>query len=160
VVAFTIGKPVTTDTPVVEVDAGLAVGSHRFQLVVVDDNGLRSKPDEIVVLVRGRIVLDPPIVVTRPPIADPVIDPAPPVAGPVTGPVVRPPVVVGPAVDPVRPPITGPAINPAVIGTVVRPVSPVIVRDIAPPPAPKPPKPPKADKPAKAPKAPSKRKKP
>lgn len=134
-VAFTVGKPVTTDTPEVEVDAGLAVGSHRFQLMVVDDSDLRSKPDEIVVLVRGRIVppvTDPPIVVVRPPIGDPVI-------------------------DPVRPPVTGPVINPGVIGTVVRPVSPVIVRDVAPPPAPKPPK---ADKPAKAPRAPSKRKKP
>ena len=29
---FALGKPVTTETATVEVDAGLAVGAHRFRL--------------------------------------------------------------------------------------------------------------------------------
>ena len=33
---FTRGRPVETTTPTVVVDAGLPVGSHRFQLEVVD----------------------------------------------------------------------------------------------------------------------------
>ena len=122
-VAFTIGKPVTTDTPGVEVD-GLPAGSHRFQLVVEDNDGLRSQPDQIVVLVRGLVLppIDPPIV--RPPIGGPLVDPVRP---PVTGPVITGPVIVGPVVNPVRPVVTGPL------------VSPLVVRDAGPvPPPPKP----------------------
>lgn len=103
-VAFAIGQPITTDVPGIEVD-GLPAGSHRFQLVVVDNAGLRSKPDQVVVLVRGRIVLppvDPPIVVVRPPIGGPVVDPVRP---PVTGPVIAGPVVVrGIVPSPMPPP--------------------------------------------------------
>ena len=128
-VAFTIGKPITTDVAGIEVD-GLPAGSHRFQLVVEDNDGLRSQPDQIVVLVRGRVVLppvDPPIIV-RPPVVGPVVNPVrPPVTGPViTGPVIAGP-VVGPVVNPVRPVLVGPL------------VSPLVVRDAGPvPPAPKP----------------------
>jgi hypothetical protein len=50
---FVIGKPQTTDVPAISVDAGLAVGFHRFRLLVVDDQGNQSKPDEVVVEVRA-----------------------------------------------------------------------------------------------------------
>ncbi|MEC5385347.1 hypothetical protein VVD49_06405 [Uliginosibacterium sp. H3] len=68
---FVAGKPQTTSTPGITVDAGLDVGFHRFRLVVIDDQGKASKADELVVEVRsGRIVIPggivtPPIV-TRP----------------------------------------------------------------------------------------------
>lgn len=59
-VAFVVGRAVATATPVVEVDAGLPIGSHRFQLVVQDDGGLRSRPDQVVVVVaRGRVLPTP-----------------------------------------------------------------------------------------------------
>jgi hypothetical protein len=48
---FAIGQTVVTKEPVISVDAGLAVGSHRFRLVVSDDSGLASKPVEVVVQV-------------------------------------------------------------------------------------------------------------
>lgn len=137
-VAFAIGKPITTDVPGIEVD-GLPAGSHRFQLVVEDNSGVRSQPDQIVVLARGRVLppVDPPIIV-RPPVGGPVVDPVrPPVTGPVIGPG-RPP-VVGPVIagPVIAGPVTGPLVNP------VRPVvvSPLIVRDAGPMPPP-PPKPP------------------
>jgi hypothetical protein len=64
----------------VTVDAGLRPGRHRFRLVVVDDSGNRSSPDELVVTVTLPLV---------PPVRDPLIDrPArPPLPG---GPVIRP----------------------------------------------------------------------
>lgn len=105
-VAFTIGKPITTDVGGIEVD-GLPAGSHRFQLVVEDRNGVRSQPQQIVVLVRDRVLppIDPPIV--RPPVVGPVIDPVrPPITGPViAGPLVSPLVVrdAGPAPPPPKP---------------------------------------------------------
>lgn len=43
---FVVGRPVTTTTPTVVVDAGLAVGSHRFRLTVVDSSGNTSQPAE------------------------------------------------------------------------------------------------------------------
>lgn len=46
---FVQNRPVTTRDPVIAVDAGLTIGSHRFQLVVVDGAGRRSRPDTVVV---------------------------------------------------------------------------------------------------------------
>ena len=57
--AFTIGRPITTTARTITVDAGLPVGSHRFQLVVVDSAGNRSRPDVAVVTVQR--VVTPPI---------------------------------------------------------------------------------------------------
>jgi len=54
---FIIGKEVTTEKPTVEVTiakTALAVGKHRFQLVVIDDAGNPSKADEVVVIVADR----------------------------------------------------------------------------------------------------------
>ena len=48
---FSIDKPVTTDVSDIVVDAGLKPGLHRFRLVVVDDTGQASGPDEAVVQV-------------------------------------------------------------------------------------------------------------
>src|SRR3954451_7384746 len=53
---FVIGEPVETEDPGVEVTIDekhtLDVGRHIFQLVVIDDAGNESKPDEVVVVVR------------------------------------------------------------------------------------------------------------
>jgi hypothetical protein len=54
--SFVIGQPVTTAQSSVVVDAGLKPGFHRFQLVVVDDGGQASKPDEAVVEVAARLI--------------------------------------------------------------------------------------------------------
>ena len=54
-VAFVPGRAVTTRVPVVLVDPGLPVGVHRFQLVVIDTAGLRSRPDGVVVRIAARV---------------------------------------------------------------------------------------------------------
>jgi hypothetical protein len=46
---FVPNQTIATRTPTVSVDAGLAVGTHTFQLVVVDDAGHRSAPARLVV---------------------------------------------------------------------------------------------------------------
>ncbi len=52
---FIINKEVKTDTATVEVtlstDKPLALGRHTFRLVVVDDSGNLSIPDDVVVIV-------------------------------------------------------------------------------------------------------------
>ena len=52
---FIINQEVKTDTPIVEVtlsvDKPLPLGRHTFRLVVVDDSGNSSIPDEVVVIV-------------------------------------------------------------------------------------------------------------
>ncbi len=76
---FPLGKPVTTETATVEVDAGLAVGAHRFRLSVVNAAGLPSRAaDEVVVQVTQSRVVLPPI---APPIGPPISPPVRP-AGP------------------------------------------------------------------------------
>ena len=58
---FVRGQPITTREPTITVDAGLAVGVHRFQLVVLTDTGETSVPVVAEVSVQ-RTTLDP----TRP----------------------------------------------------------------------------------------------
>ncbi len=52
---FVINQEVKTETPTVEVtlspNAPLALGRHTFRLVVVDDAGNSSIPDDVVVIV-------------------------------------------------------------------------------------------------------------
>lgn len=52
---FTINTDIATDTPTIEVtvntDKPLALGRHRFRLIVVDDAGNKSVGDEVVVIV-------------------------------------------------------------------------------------------------------------
>lgn len=49
---FSVGKPITTTTAAVLVDAGLPIGNHRFQLEVIDSSGLRSQADIRVISVQ------------------------------------------------------------------------------------------------------------
>lgn len=44
-------KPIVTQQPIVVVDAGLAPGRYRFQLVVQDNAGNRSLPTEQIVVI-------------------------------------------------------------------------------------------------------------
>ncbi|WP_291994992.1 hypothetical protein [Candidatus Accumulibacter sp. ACC003] len=53
---FVKGRTLKTAAATVQVDAGLAVGTHRFQLLVVNGDGRQSAP----------AVVD--VVVTRPPL--------------------------------------------------------------------------------------------
>lgn len=48
---FTVGKPIVTKDPSIEVDPGLKPGTHRFQLEVVTGDGRVSKPDVTTVTV-------------------------------------------------------------------------------------------------------------
>jgi hypothetical protein len=73
---FAVGQAVTTTTPTIVVDAGLAIGSHRFQLVVVDSAGLRSAADIRVIAVQRSIVVGPvtgPVISSVGPVVNPVI---------------------------------------------------------------------------------------
>jgi hypothetical protein len=51
VARFTVGRPITTREPVIEVDPGLRPGTHRFQLEVETGDGRVSKPDVVAVTV-------------------------------------------------------------------------------------------------------------
>jgi hypothetical protein len=54
------GRPLTQRKPIVLVENQLAVGRHRFQLVVTDDEGNASKPALIdIVVQRGRQPIGP-----------------------------------------------------------------------------------------------------
>ena len=52
---FIVNTDVETDTPTVEVtlspERPLKLGRHRFRLIVVDDSGNKSVPDEVDVIV-------------------------------------------------------------------------------------------------------------
>lgn len=78
---FVRGRPVSQANPRITVDAGLPVGRHRFQLEVLSDDGRRSAPDVVDVVVEAGS-LSP----TRP--RDPL--------GPVTGPILTPTPIVRP----------------------------------------------------------------
>ncbi|KQP37382.1 hypothetical protein [Pseudorhodoferax sp. Leaf274] len=96
---FAVGKPITTDTPGIAVDAGLAVGRHRFRLEVLDAAGLRSRvADEVVVQVQRLVVPDRPIPTPVTPVTP--VRPTP-VVTPIVTPIVNP---VRPVVTPVRTP--------------------------------------------------------
>lgn len=57
-VSFVQGRAVKTAEPTVTVDAGLPLGTHRFQLVVLTDTGQQSAPAFASVAV-VRIVTEP-----------------------------------------------------------------------------------------------------
>ena len=52
---FKLNADVVTDVPKIEVtlspETPLSLGRHRFRLMVVDDSGNKSVPDEVVILV-------------------------------------------------------------------------------------------------------------
>lgn len=56
---FVQGRPITTRVPVIVVDAGMTIGSHRFELAVVDAAGLRSRPDVAVVRIAAGVAGPP-----------------------------------------------------------------------------------------------------
>jgi len=100
-------QPFDSARPNVVIDNALAVGHHRFALTVVDDSGLESAADVLVVEVRRAIVdptrpLEPPVLVdpVRPPVSPPPV---------IVRPVPVPPVVVRPTPAPIRAPRHGDA---------------------------------------------------
>lgn len=59
-----IGQPIEGREPRLLVENRLAPGGHRFALVVTNDRGIESAPDEIVVTVARLVIGDPiPIVI-------------------------------------------------------------------------------------------------
>jgi hypothetical protein len=75
---FAPGRPIDSVRPTVLVENPLTIGRHRFTLTVVDDAGTESKPDELVLEVRGRSTVGPlPGVV--PPIVFPTAPPLQPI---------------------------------------------------------------------------------
>jgi len=110
--AFSIGKPITTTVPVIAVDAGLAIGVHRFQLEVIDTAGNRSKSDIAEVTVQRLVITFP-----TPPLDAVILDPT----RPVPGPSLSTPTI--PTPTPVTPVLTPTVFTPTVFTPVVSPVS-------------------------------------
>jgi hypothetical protein len=73
---FVKGRTVETAEPVVVVDAGLSVGTHRFQLVVVSNDGRRSAPEAVDVVVSRPLVVETPPRPTLTPVVRPTRAPA------------------------------------------------------------------------------------
>lgn len=71
-VSFVRGQTIKTATPTITVDAGLAAGVHRFQLVVQTDTGQASVPAMVEVSV-VRLVVDP----IRPVLGSTLVSPQP-----------------------------------------------------------------------------------
>jgi len=59
VARFQPGQTVKTREPVVSVDAGLPLGTHRFQLEVLTDTGQQSRADVVQVSVVRTLRLEP-----------------------------------------------------------------------------------------------------
>jgi len=57
---MTPNQPIEVRTPTLRVENALAVGRHRFALVVIDDRRIESRPDFIEIEVR-RVRPIPPI---------------------------------------------------------------------------------------------------
>jgi hypothetical protein len=57
--SFQSNVPISQATPLIQVDvtaaAPLAIGTHKFQLVVVDDSGNQSAPVTIDVIVKDTV---------------------------------------------------------------------------------------------------------
>jgi hypothetical protein len=68
------GRPFDSDRPTVVVENALAVGRHRFALIVIDGDGRESMPDELVLEVQRSRLVSPvpgvlqPITPNRPPL--------------------------------------------------------------------------------------------
>ena len=128
--AFRIGKPITTTVPVIAVDAGLAIGVHRFQLEVIDTAGNRSKPDVAQVTVQ-RLVITVPTTPLGPVILDP---------RPVPGPILStPPVLTPTTVTPVLTPVVSTVVSPTSLTPAITPLAatPKVSKPGSPAPAPK-----------------------
>ena len=55
---FEIGTAIVTTNPIIVVDSGLPAGAHLFELIVEDEAGNQSQPDQAIVTVRSRL---PPV---------------------------------------------------------------------------------------------------
>ena len=98
---FVVGQPITTTVPIIDVDPGLPVGRHRFQLEVMDADRNVSRADVAEVeIVDFRI---PP---TRIP-TDTILTPTDPIIRFPTDPVIRT-TVINPIRTPLRTPIRPP----------------------------------------------------
>ena len=64
--SFAVGQTIETRDPVILVNEGLKVGSHRFQLVVRDTAGNASRPDVATIAVQREVVTDPVVSPNRP----------------------------------------------------------------------------------------------
>src|SRR5262245_55051882 len=73
---FVLNQMIETAEPTIAVDPGLPLGRHRFQLVVIDAAGRRSRPVEAIVEIQREIVLPPPVILTNPRAGPPPRDPA------------------------------------------------------------------------------------
>ena len=58
-VQFAPNQTIETAEPTITVDAGLPLGQHRFQLVVVDAAGNRSRPAVVVVDIQRAVPIAP-----------------------------------------------------------------------------------------------------
>ena len=77
-VDFTRTKRVETEEPLIKVDPGLKEGRYVFQLTVIDQDGNKSRPAQITVVVkRDIVIIDPRLIdpIIREPIIpiDPII---------------------------------------------------------------------------------------
>jgi len=116
---FVVGQPITTSTPTIVVDAGLAAGRHAFSLVVVDAAGNESRAANVIVSVSR-----PDVQPTPGPIPVPV-----PVPGPIPIPFPTPFPIPTPLPTPVPVPIPVPRPTPIPTpGPVIRGTEPVPVR--------------------------------
>jgi hypothetical protein len=91
---FVLNQTIETAEPTIAVDAGLPPGRHRFQLVVIDDAGRRSRPVEAIVEIQREIVRPPPVIRTEPragPVRPPLDSARGPTLGASTGPPDAPP---------------------------------------------------------------------
>jgi hypothetical protein len=87
---FVLNQTIETADPTIAVDPGLPPGRHRFQLVVIDDAGRRSRPVEAIVEIQREIVPPPPVI--RADLrAGPVRPPLDPARGPTAGVTTSPP---------------------------------------------------------------------
>lgn len=68
---FAPGQTIKTREPTITVDAGLGIGTHRFQLVVLTDTGQTSAPAVVAVQV-VRTLFDPIRPVLEPVLVNPV----------------------------------------------------------------------------------------
>ena len=96
---FVLNQTIETAEPTIAVDPGLPLGRHRFQLVVIDDAGHRSRPVEAIVEVQREIVPPPPVIRTEPR-AGPVRPPPDPALGPMLGASTGPPDAPPPGGEP------------------------------------------------------------
>ena len=103
--ALAPGKTVSSKSPTITVDAGLAAGTHVIQLVVVDNSGNASDPARLTVMVRARRVTGPGTTGVTP-VLDPLLDPA------TVKEVVQPPTPVDPVIKATRTTLTAKIVTP------------------------------------------------